>query len=240
MDWKTVKKYAKEVWKFVWESNSPWSWLVNIILAFLLIKFIVYPALGFFLGTTFPIVAVVSGSMEHKTVHPCLEKDFRNHCQKYGISYEICGNSFDKSQSVNFDFYWDTCGKWYEDDAAITKEQFERFPMHNGFNTGDIIVLLGEEPENIKIGDIIVYHSPVKPDPIIHRVVRKRESGSEYYFTTRGDHNDQVFSFEKDIAQENILGKAWIRVPLLGYVKIWFVRLLEVTRIIDLVQALRG
>jgi len=60
-----LKAAAKKVWHFIWEDDSIWSWLVNIILAVVIIKFVVYPGLGFALGTTHPIVAVVSGSMEH-------------------------------------------------------------------------------------------------------------------------------------------------------------------------------
>ena len=54
-----------EVWYFIWHDNSVASWIVNIILAYVIIKFIVYPGLGLIFGTHFPIVAVVSNSMEH-------------------------------------------------------------------------------------------------------------------------------------------------------------------------------
>ena len=60
-----IKRTLKKTWHFIWEDDSIWSWIVNIILAFVLIKFIVYPGLGFLLTTSHPIVAVVSGSMEH-------------------------------------------------------------------------------------------------------------------------------------------------------------------------------
>ena len=50
--------YGK-VWWFLWEDDSVWSWLANIVLAFVLIKFIVYPGLGLALQTSHPIVAVV-------------------------------------------------------------------------------------------------------------------------------------------------------------------------------------
>ncbi len=60
-----IKDTAKKTWHFIWNSNSIWSWIVNVILAFVLIKFIVYPGLGLLLGTNFPVVAVVSNSMEH-------------------------------------------------------------------------------------------------------------------------------------------------------------------------------
>ena len=60
------KKKLKRLWHFIWEDNSVWSWIANIVLAFILIKFIVYPSLGFVLGTTHPVVAVVSESMEDR------------------------------------------------------------------------------------------------------------------------------------------------------------------------------
>ena len=65
MNMKEFKSILHKVWYFIWESDSIWSWIINIILAFIIIKFLVYPGLGFALGTSHPIVAVVSGSMEH-------------------------------------------------------------------------------------------------------------------------------------------------------------------------------
>lgn len=65
-------KSKKTMWQktvhFLWEEDSILSWVVNIILMFLIIKFILYPVIGFSLGTTHPVVAVVSGSMEHRGV----------------------------------------------------------------------------------------------------------------------------------------------------------------------------
>ena len=55
----------KKVWRFIWHDDSILSWIVNIILAFLIVKFLIYPGLGLALGTTHPVVAVVSGSMHH-------------------------------------------------------------------------------------------------------------------------------------------------------------------------------
>ncbi len=57
--------FLKKLWHFIWHEDSIASWIVNIILAIIIVKFIFYPVLGFFLGTSFPIVAVVSESMEH-------------------------------------------------------------------------------------------------------------------------------------------------------------------------------
>lgn len=59
------KETLKKTWHFIWHEDSFLSWFVNLVLAFLIVKFLIYPGLGLLLGTQFPIVAVVSGSMEH-------------------------------------------------------------------------------------------------------------------------------------------------------------------------------
>jgi len=60
-----IHHHGKRFWNFMWNDDSVSSWVANVIVAFLLIRFIVYPVLGLILGTHFPIVAVVSESMEH-------------------------------------------------------------------------------------------------------------------------------------------------------------------------------
>ncbi len=57
--------YLKKFWNFIWYDEGILSWIVNLLLAFVLVKFIIYPGLGLLLGTSYPVVAVVSGSMEH-------------------------------------------------------------------------------------------------------------------------------------------------------------------------------
>ena len=207
-----IKRILKKTWKFIWEDDSVASWLVNIVLAFILIKFIVYPALGFLLQTAFPIVAVVSGSMEHKVT-----LDSTN-------NYKLCGVSFEKKENADF---WETCGEWYKQNTVISEEDFNDFPFSNGFNKGDIMILRGKAPRNINIGDVIVFRSG-RPDPIIHRVVDKRDG---YIFTTKGDHNARVISEdpirEDAISEDQVLGNAFIRIPLLGYIKIWFVEIIQ-------------
>jgi signal peptidase I len=59
----------KKIWKFIWHEDSFLSWIVNVVLAFILVKFLIYPGLGLILQTSYPIVAVVSGSMEHNSLN---------------------------------------------------------------------------------------------------------------------------------------------------------------------------
>ncbi|MGM5483010.1 MAG: signal peptidase I [Nanobdellota archaeon] len=215
------KKYKlKKLWKFIWDDDSLLSWLINIALAFLLIKFIVYPGIGFFLGTTHPIVAVVSGSMEHKTVHPCEEYNpIFNECTKKDESvYWICDELYKEDKDVDFDFYWKACGNWYKN-HDITKEDFSEYSFKNGFNTGDIIVLKGTEPKYLDKGDVIVFYAS-KNYPIIHRIVDKRYESDKLFFTTKGDHNEKPGTDDTKISEENIIGEAVFRIPYVGWIKI--------------------
>lgn len=56
--------YGK-VWHFLAHEDSLASFIVDAIIIVLLGKFVIYPAIGFALGTSYPIVAVVSSSMDH-------------------------------------------------------------------------------------------------------------------------------------------------------------------------------
>jgi signal peptidase I len=60
-----MKIDLKTIWNFIWKSNHPMSWVVNLILAFVIVFFIIYPLLGWIFGTGVPVVAVMSSSMEH-------------------------------------------------------------------------------------------------------------------------------------------------------------------------------
>jgi len=198
---KSRKEIFKGIWHFIWEDNSIWSWIVNVVLAFILIKFIVYPGLGLILVTSHPIVAVVSESMEH---------------------------------NANFDDWWDKNGQWYENNK-IEKNKFSQFSLKNGFNKGDIIILKGKKTEDIRLGEVIVFQNS-RPDPIIHRVVDKWQNNSEYFFKTKGDNNKEPIKNkildETNINQNHIIGSALLKVPFLGYIKIWFIDILMIIGII--------
>lgn len=202
----------KKVWNFIWNDDSLASWIVNIILAFIIIKFIFYPVIGLILGTTHPIVAVVSGSMEHGFT----KEEFYAGAGNTETFYYMCGKRINEDKRVNFDVFWQECGPWYEE-KGISKEQFSDFKMKNGFNKGDIIVLISKK--SIKIGDVAVFWSD-RPYPIIHRIIMESEEG----YMTKGDHNEADDGFVKE---ENIVGKALFKIPYLGWIKIWFVEIIS-------------
>jgi len=192
------KTPLQKFWHFLWYEDSVASWLVSIALAFIIIKFVIYPALGLVFGTQFPVVAVVSNSMEHD-------------------------GSFDQWWAMQEDLYLQ---------FNITKNDFVTYPMTNGFNKGDIIILVGTKPEKIQRGQIIVYWGG-KEYPIIHRVVAiSSETDGTPYFQTKGDHNmGQIITppvlDERHVPTDLLLGRAILRVPYLGWVKIGFVAFLN-------------
>lgn len=221
-----LKTMWKKVWYFLWEDDSIWSWIVNFVLAFILIKYLIYPGLGWILGTPFPIVAVISGSMEHAYAP---ETDARGDYpldEQGNVVYRLCNDSYAQEyrtinlkRRVSFEEFWEACGAWY-DANGVSAAQFQQFPFRQGFNRGDIMVLIGRKPEKLGIGDVIVFSSPIRAEPIIHRVVAVHDEESGLLFQTKGDHNPQTYPFEQYIPPKVIYGKAVFRIPWLGYVKI--------------------
>ena len=197
MQKKEANTFLKKVWYFIWYDDGFLSWIVNAALAFIIIKFIVYPGLGFILATSHPVVAVVSSSMEH---------------------------------DASFDPWWLAHGGWYTD-RNITKEEFLTFQSKNGFNKGDIMILHGKEASKIEVGDILVFKSS-RPDPIIHRVVKKWTEEDKYLFQTKGDNNPKSIEEsnvnEGRISSDRIIGVAAVRIPFLGWIKIIAVSLMQV------------
>ncbi|MBS3136151.1 signal peptidase I [Candidatus Woesearchaeota archaeon] len=217
------KTKLQKAWHFIWHEDSIESWTINIILAFVLIKFVIYPGLALALGTTHPIVAVVSGSMEHKAVSVCASPDSINgRCPEF--TNVICGKRIDSKKRLGVEEYYDVCGDWYAQ-KGISREEFAGFTMRNGFDKGSIIFLFGAKQDNIKVGDIIVFRTAERPEPIIHRVIGINKEEGAYTISTKGDHNADSFPFESNIQSEQVIGKAFIMVPYLGYIKIWAVEI---------------
>jgi signal peptidase I len=211
----------RKIWRFLWKDDSLASWAVNVVLAIVLVKFVIFPILGFVLSTSFPVVAVVSCSMEHGITD----------CGNGGQPL-LCGESVVSAN--NFDEYWNICGDWYSS-LDIDKEMFQDFSFKNGFNKGDIMVLYGSRPENVNLGDVIVFNNNGR-DPIIHRVVDKNFENEKIFFHTKGDHNsDSIRGFntfggivfdETRISEDDLLGKAVFRIPYLGWIKVVFSQLI--------------
>lgn len=240
---KKKKKNLKEggplrkFWNYLWYDDSIGSYVLNFIVAFIFIKYLFFPSLGFVLNTDYPVVAIVSGSMEHKYApksdsygRPLLNPDNT-------YTYFLCKDTYDKEKELfNFDEsvdlreFWDVCGEYYEENFNLTLEEFDNFKFKKGLNIGDVMVLRGKSAENIEIGEVLVF----KPQsdaffnnygPVIHRVVDKWEEDGKIYFQTKGDHNGESFdNFENRISEDDVFGVGVVRIPYIGYAKLLLTR----------------
>jgi len=212
-----MKKELAKFWDFLWHSNSVWSWALNVVLAFVIIKFLLYPLIGLVLGTQLPVVAVISDSMEHPSGDQWLSD--LAHCPNGPCTQEA----------------------WYIE-KGITAQNFTFFPFRYGFNKGDIMILTGEKPQNIHLGDVVVFKPNSSTNssekrlsyPVIHRVVAIHDYNRTYVFETKGDNNPSqirtTYLDETNISQSQLLGVAKVKLPYLGYVKIWFSSVFGLTK----------
>jgi len=196
-----IKEAAKDFWNFIWKEDSLASWIVSLILAFIIVKFIFFPLLSFAFGTPLPLVVVESGSMHHPG--------------------NLFGNIFQTKSS--FETFWTKSSVWYLE-HNINKEKFLKFSLSNGLEIGDIVIASGRA--NYKIGDIIIFNAN-QAYPIIHRIINITEKDGKQIYSTKGDNNPGQLQIEEEITKEQILGKAILRIPRIGWIKLFFVKLIQ-------------
>ena len=210
---------TKKWWGWIWHSDSILSWIIALALIWIFVKFIFFPGLSLTFGTSLPLAGVESSSMDHYIINDDYNR--LTLCDKIYSQTEKKDIGF-----MNFEKYWKNCGSWYEN-KNISKQQFSQFTLKNGFAKGDVIIVWGRFTP--KIGDIIIFQpsaGSTAPRPIIHRIVKINNDGT---YQTKGDHNGQQLTAtnnmyrtdETNIQQNQIIGKAIIKIPLLGYPKIW-------------------
>lgn len=112
----------------------------------------------------------------------------------------------------DFENWWSANKAWYED-RGITKEQFGAFTFKNGFTKGDIIFVTSAQEATV--GEVIIFTAPTQY-PVIHRIITTDP------LATKGDNNPSQLSFEKDITPEKKIGKAFFKLPVLGWIKLIF------------------
>lgn len=185
----------KRFWNFLWNDESITGWLVSLIIIFVVIKFLLFPALSLVLGTGLPLVVVESSSMSHDAF--------------------IFGE---------FDSWWldSSNSEWYLD-RSINMSEASRWSLKSGFEKGDIIMLVGVSPQNLEVGDVIVFDAG-QTNPIIHRIIgiTVGRDGS-LVFSTKGDNNIDMIPQDRNISEDKVIGKALIKVPKLGWVKLLLV-----------------
>lgn len=112
-------------------------------------------------------------------------------------------------------------------------------PFDRTLHVGDIIVIEGVDPHNLKTNypnssDIIVFHSPNNPSElIVHRIIKTTVVNGTIYFQTKGDGNGNPwpqtpesaldpwdYNSPAGVPESMVVGKVVLRVPWVGWVAI--------------------
>jgi hypothetical protein len=96
----------------------------------------------------------------------------------------------------------------------ITYDQTRSWDFKDGLNKGDVVFAVGTS--NIEKGDVIIFNGGTN-HPIIHRLINENEP-----FSTYGDNNPGQLTIEKQISQNQLIGKAVFKIPYIGWIKLIF------------------
>ena len=120
----SLKKSLKDGWDFLWNSNSFSSWIALLLICFVVVRFILFPVLGFALGgTPLPLVVVESSSMEH-------QGGFDSWWEKKGDWYKQ--RNFTKEEVSS----WDFSNGLDKGDIVVSK----RLKEYVNYKVGDVII----------------------------------------------------------------------------------------------------
>lgn len=134
---------------------------------------------------------------------------------------ESCSMYHQGNLFSNYDDWWIRHEPKYSQ-LNILKSQFDDFGFKKGLNKGDILFITGVKPEKLKVGDVIIFSAPTK-NPVIHRIIKITKQGDGYIFSTIGDNNNGQLSFEQEIKENQIIGRASAKIaPYLGWIKLIF------------------
>ena len=86
------------------------------------------------------------------------------------------------------------------------------------FNIGDVAIIKKCNVNDITVGDIIQYR--MEGYTVVHRVVKKNQSGGRVTFITKGDNNNSPDS--DPVTEDQLIGKAIFKIKYIGYPAIWF------------------
>ena len=134
---------------------------------------------------------------------------------------ESCSMYHQGNLLSNFDNWWENHESKYSP-HIINNLDFQEFIFKNGFNKGDILFIVKAKPEKLEVGDVIIFQSSQRT-PIIHRIIKIEKQDDKYLFSTIGDNNNGQLTFEKNIQEEQLIGKAVFKIaPYIGWGKLIF------------------
>ena len=102
--------------------------------------------------------------------------------------------------------------------------------MEPVFYRGDIVAVEKVEflginefnPEDVEVGDIVVYNAKWFNSPVIHRVIKKNNNSNGTYYIIKGDHNptaDPLKVYPNQIVSKVLtIGNHPISIPFIGHI----------------------
>ena len=131
------------------------------------------------------------------------------------ISAVVSGSMEHNQPAIQFTYY-----QWLSQEG-FNSSVTSHWPFQNGINVGDMVIAYKSDPQQINVGDVIIFVAAYQgaSEEVIHRVVNVSVINGTYYYTTKGDANAGSFPFEYDIPYKDIIGKVNTVVPFLGYPK---------------------
>ncbi|MDD4049531.1 MAG: hypothetical protein PHX47_00810 [Candidatus ainarchaeum sp.] len=203
--------------------NKIMYWIFYLVYS-LILAFLIFKLLGLILGTSLPLATVVSGSMEPSF--------YRGDIMVISSAKNL------KSEVITID------------DNISTKNLNEFAKMEyklNGFGNYEVktieinnqIIEIKDAIE--KNNSVVVYKSNLTGRDIIHRVVLIIDANDGKYVLTKGDNGETNYIIDQDCAisgnyivngclnvypinVENLMGKKILRIPYIGYLKLFLFR----------------
>lgn len=193
-------KKIKEVLKKIWEKTWFILWKDDSLKGWIFSIIFLFVFIKFIF---FPVLSLVTGTSLPLAI------------------VESCSMYHEGNVLSNYDNWWQEHETKYSK-YDMEKEEFENFKFKNGFDKGDILFIIEAKPEKLKIGDVIIFSTKQK-NPVIHRIIEIENQNGEYIFSTIGDNNNGQLSFEKNIKQEQLIGKSIFKIaPYIGWGKLIF------------------
>lgn len=85
---------------------------------------------------------------------------------------------------------------------------------------GHLLVLQRQAPEDVHVGDIIVYNADWHSQaPVVHRVIQREYVDEEYRYYTQGDNNNQADPFYR--TYDDIVGVVVAAIPWIGNITLF-------------------
>ena len=91
---------------------------------------------------------------------------------------------------------------------------------------GDLVIVKKENPNDLKVGDIITFNKVDENIVVTHRLIAEKDDG----FITKGDNNN--VQDDGILKKQDVIGKVVLTIPKIGYIFVFFAKPLVIAAIL--------